>query len=125
MRSAHLNACGKECVAWGQKNGIDEKAMYDVDDGFPNTAPVGSFPKGASRYGIQDVVGNVWEWVADWYAPYTNGRAEGSRRAPSGRGPRHPRRRLERLGPGLGAAHVPLQDAPTKRSYGIGFRCAK
>ena len=41
--------------------------MYDVDDGFPNTAPVGSFPKGASRYGVEDVVGNVWEWVADWY----------------------------------------------------------
>ena len=36
----------------------------------PNTAPVGSFPKGASRYGVQDVVGNVWEWVADWYGDY-------------------------------------------------------
>ncbi|HZU82749.1 MAG TPA: SUMF1/EgtB/PvdO family nonheme iron enzyme, partial [Polyangiaceae bacterium] len=64
--AGHLNACGRECVAWGLKNGVEERAMYDVDDGFANTAPVGSFPKGASRYGVQDVVGNVWEWVADW-----------------------------------------------------------
>jgi len=57
-----LNACGPECVAWGKAHGVtDIKAMYDSDDGFPNTAPVGSFPSGKSRYGVQDVVGNVWE----------------------------------------------------------------
>ena len=70
--------------------------MYDVDDGFPNTAPVGSFPKGASRYGVKDVVGNVWEWVADWYGPYAQGRAEGPQGPRDGRRARHPRRRVER-----------------------------
>jgi sulfatase modifying factor 1 len=29
--------------------------------------PVGSYPTGASPYGVQDLGGNVWEWVADKY----------------------------------------------------------
>jgi formylglycine-generating enzyme required for sulfatase activity len=33
------------------------------------TLPVGSFPQGASPYGIQDMAGNVAEWVQDWYDP--------------------------------------------------------
>jgi len=31
---------------------------------------VGSFPKSASKEGIHDLVGNVWEWVEDDYKPY-------------------------------------------------------
>jgi iron(II)-dependent oxidoreductase len=42
----------------------------DDSDGFPMTAPAGSFPKGASPDGILDLIGNVWEWTRDWYAPY-------------------------------------------------------
>ena len=33
------------------------------------TLPVGSFPEGASFYGLLDMAGNASEWVADWYNP--------------------------------------------------------
>ena len=29
---------------------------------------VGSYPSGASAYGIMDMAGSVWEWTADWYS---------------------------------------------------------
>ena len=63
------------------------------DDGYAFSAPVGSFPGGASPYGALDMAGNVWEWVADWYddsyygdSPYENptGPPTGTERAQRG-----------------------------------------
>lgn len=42
-------------------------ADISVDDGFVETAPVGSFPDGQSMYGTFDMAGNASEWVSDWY----------------------------------------------------------
>ncbi|HZM24969.1 MAG TPA: SUMF1/EgtB/PvdO family nonheme iron enzyme [Anaerolineales bacterium] len=44
------------------------------DDGYGDTAPVGEYPDGASMYGVLDVAGNVYEWVADWFEPYNRSR---------------------------------------------------
>lgn len=38
-----------------------------AEDGYETTAPVGSFPTGATPSGILDLAGNAAEWTADWY----------------------------------------------------------
>jgi len=55
--------CAEECCA----------GLAFGPDRWENTAPVRSFP--ANGYGLFDMGGNVWEWVADWFGPYEAGGA--------------------------------------------------
>ncbi len=58
-----------QAFPWGDQLPDCTYANYD-NHGFcvGDTAPVGSYPLGASReYGAMDLAGNVWEWVSDWY----------------------------------------------------------
>jgi eukaryotic-like serine/threonine-protein kinase len=94
-----------------------------------DTMAVGSFPDGASPYGVMDMAGNVSEWVADWFvegyyliSPYENPQ-----------GPEGTMQRLQR-----GGAYYNDDDFQrvTYRSWGwhtdihipydfFGFRCAQ
>ena len=71
-----LNFCDTNCEFEWRDEGWD--------DGYADTAPVGSYPGGASPYGVLDMAGNVWEWVADWYdRDYYDGSPERNPQGPS------------------------------------------
>lgn len=113
-----LNACGSECLSKGAP-------MYTTSDGWKTTAPVGSFPAGASPTDALDMAGNVWEWTADWYGAYT---AAALKNPP---GPSQGDVRVLRGGAWdvvattWVRAAVRLTDAPASRRYYLGFRCAR
>jgi sulfatase modifying factor 1 len=48
-----------------------EPGMGDESDGYALLAPIDSFDKGVSPYGIYNMVGNAKEWVYDMFAKYS------------------------------------------------------
>ncbi|MFN8340104.1 MAG: SUMF1/EgtB/PvdO family nonheme iron enzyme [Cyclobacteriaceae bacterium] len=53
-----------ETLTFTRLEGID-RGMCNLGDGKPR--PVGSFPKGANGYGIEDLVGSIWQLTNDEY----------------------------------------------------------
>ena len=102
-------------VDWADRN---------VDDGYQFTAPVGSYPAGASPYGALDMAGNVWEWVEDWYGETYYSQSPESNPT----GPASGQYRVLRGGSWVSYG-VDLRSAyrywggPDLRNYVIGFRC--
>ncbi|NOY73349.1 MAG: formylglycine-generating enzyme family protein [Gammaproteobacteria bacterium] len=58
---------------WGLKWAAHRVNSGEGDQWAWGVAPVGSYPQGKSPYGVEDMAGNVMEWVNDWYQIYPGG----------------------------------------------------
>jgi len=111
---------------WG--NEWNPKFANTGDDGEweDGIAPVGSYPKNISPYGVMDMAGNVWEWVSDWYQAYPDSTYQSNLYGETYRVIR---------GGGGGMGHYAISyfyrastrqySEPDMQSADVGFRCVK
>jgi iron(II)-dependent oxidoreductase len=104
---------------WGN---VVDRSRLNAGSHVGDTTPVGSYPAGASPYGVYDLAGNVWEWTADWYRAYP---ASSHRSSFSGE-----KYKVVRGG----SWNHPIDDArttmrdlahPARRIHVVGFRCVR
>jgi eukaryotic-like serine/threonine-protein kinase len=110
---------------WGEEVPTCDHAAFAPCAGN-ESKPVGSYPLGASAYGLMDMCGNLWEWIADWSdndyyaispASDPTGPATGSSRVVRGG-------YFANIGQILRAAYRSALDPSTADRY-LGFRCAR
>ena len=92
-----------------------------INDGWAQTSPVGSFPKGSSSFGIEDLAGNVFEWCIDCIDAYKG------KEVLNPRGPRNSQKRVYRGGSWKSRAAslracARHHNLPTYSSNDVGFR---
>jgi formylglycine-generating enzyme required for sulfatase activity len=113
---------------WGDAAPTHEHARFGQPYDSPvyqgGLAEVGRHSKGASPFGIHDLAGNAWEWVADWHSETLSSAGARNPRGPDtgtakvmrGGGWHDP---PERLG-----ASRRMYSTPEQRDSSNGFRCA-
>ena len=115
---------GARMFPWGNASPEAKHLNY----GSAGAAAVGSFPAGDSPYGLSDMSGNVWEWVADWYGAsyYANSPGEdpkgpdsGTQKVLRGGGWNDP------VGTLFIRTYARFRERPDNRGVHIGIRCAQ
>jgi sulfatase modifying factor 1 len=115
---------------WGNRTPSRVFARYDwgAEDedwkGYEMLSPAGNYAFGRSPYGLYDMAGNAWEWVADYYDKdyYKTGPVKNPK------GPKTGAERVVRGGSWSGPAYpvyVRAHEMPEKKRSNLGFRCAR
>lgn len=123
--------------------GIEDERTYPWGDSSPTCDIAGFFgclrdtsgvgarsPAGDSPYGAQDMAGNVWEWVADWYDAACYATCASDCLDPAGPGSSVDGTRVQRGGswssdPGLLRAAHRVRSNPSNAADDVGLRCAR
>lgn len=105
VSAQRANFCDRRC----HQANPDFKYFDDsMDDGYAATSPVNAFPAGATKWGLLDMAGNVWNWTASDYDAKTKElRGGGWNVRPQA----------------LRASNRGWGDDPSYRDDHIGFRC--
>ncbi len=112
---------------WGNDPPTPVHAVYGLKEGGAETVSViGNHHMGQSPYGVQDLAGNLYEWVMDWYADnfYTNSPAINPR------GPGEGTAKVQRGGSYINTPYrlrssFRTKGDPTEQDPNVGFRCAQ
>lgn len=110
---------------WGTEAPDDTRLAWSGTTPREGTSTVGSFPAGASPFGVLDLSGNVVEWIGDWHGAFHDGAVTdptgasfGETRGVRGGG-------WQAIRPDWVRATMRDGDTPTARTDDLGFRCAK
>ena len=70
QRAAFGEADGRERKhPWGDGEPTGDRGVFDFGSWDPE--PAGSHPAGRSAWGVEDLVGNGWEWTSAAFAPFS------------------------------------------------------
>ncbi len=103
---------------WGNAAPASQLCWSGGGASQPGTCAVGSYPRGESPFGVQDMAGNVWEWTSSLYTPNYSSASTGTARVYRGGS-------WISLASSYVRSAYRVYDGPSNQNYTLGFRCAR